>query len=590
MKNLQRKKLPLLLAGAALVPGVSVGAQEPESASRFEAIFGEEIDVRVVNVEVVVEDRSGERVSGLSASDFRLVVDGREVGVDYFTEILENRAVGAAGNEAPPAVGAGDYVPTNYVLFVDDDHTLFNFRRPVLRRFASQLEELDARDQVAVVVQSRSQLEILSPFTTDRERTREAIQELDKSRGRFGGQLRSPNLPARQAAMARIRSPFTGDIGADRALASPFAGEIGADRALLSGFAGSGFGDLAGASGITQSLNSLASVDSLRVPRMRLPSFSAEAEAEQSLRDLEFSVSAVTSTMRALDVPEGRKAFLLLGGDWPTGNFRRNDWGFGVQSDHEVLDAMIDTANLLGYTIYPIDEQAVRPNFGLWQNLRYVARDTGGRAFMAGANLEALRSVARDTADYYWLGFIPAYERDDRSHDIRVEVLRPDLRVRARRGYLDLSRRAERDMDTLGRLLFPGSDLSPVHELRVNVGTIAKKGLRKMTVPVELQVPVGMFPMLPYRDRFFLRLELRFATVDRNGQQAVIPMIELELDARSRPPVHALVPYETTLTMRRRPHMLAVTVTDPVTGQAASARFLIAPGMAPTPWAAGGAR
>lgn len=185
---------------------------------------------------------------------------------------------------------------------------------------------------------------------------------------------------------------------------------------------------------------------------------------------------------------------------------------------------------------------------------------------------------------------VPAYERNDRSHDIRVDVLRPDLRVRSRRGYLDLSRRAERHMDTLGRLLFPGTDLSPLHELRVDVGAIERQGLRKMTVPVEVHVPVGMFPMLPYRDQFMLRLELRFATVDGSGQQAVIPMIELELDARSRPPVHTLVPYETTLTMRRRPHMLAVTVTDPVTRQAASARLPVAPDMAAAaPWTAGGA-
>ena len=571
------KKSTLVLAGTVLLLTLPAAAQEPESRPPFDAIFGEEIDVRVVNVEVVVQERSGERVSGLSADDFGLFVDGEPVGIDYFTEVMEKRAVESGGRGAPPAVDEGDDIPTNYVLFVDDDHTLFSFRRPVLRRFASQLDELAARDHVAVVVQSRSQLEILSPFTTDRERTREAIQELDKPRGRFGGQLRSPNLPTRQAAIARSR-------------ASGFARDIGGELRSASGFAGSGPGDLAGASGITQSLNSLASVNHLRLPGMRLSSFSAEAQAEQNLRDLEFSVSAVTSTMRALDPPEGRKAFLLLGGDWPTGNFRRERWGFGVQSDHEVLDAMIDTANLLGYTIYPIDEQAVQPNFGLWQNLRYVARDTGGKALMAGANLEALRNVSRDTANYYWLGFVPVYERNDRSHDIRVDVLRPGLRVRARRGYLDLSRRAEGDMDTLGRLLFPGTDLSPVHELRVAVGAIEKKGLRKMTVPVEVHVPVGMFPMLPYRDQFLLRLELRFATVDRNGQQAVIPMIELELDARSRPPVHALVSYETTLTMRRRPHMLAVTVTDPVTGQAASARFPIAPDMAvAVPWTAGGA-
>ncbi|MYB18999.1 MAG: hypothetical protein F4Y16_08455, partial [Holophagales bacterium] len=133
---------------------------EPQSPS--ELFFGEEVDVRVVNLEVVVENRRGERVSGLGREDFRILVDGQEVEVEYFTEVARKRAVVAADAETPPAVDGGQAVTTNYVLFVDDDHTHVTFRRPVLRGFRDRLAELPAQDQVAVVVQSGRRLEILS--------------------------------------------------------------------------------------------------------------------------------------------------------------------------------------------------------------------------------------------------------------------------------------------------------------------------------------------------------------------------------------------------------------------------------------------
>src|SRR5688572_1655329 len=60
----------------------------PPSDEAVPLVFGEVLDVRVVNVEVVVTDKDGERVRGLGAKDFRLKVDGQEVPIDFFSEIL----------------------------------------------------------------------------------------------------------------------------------------------------------------------------------------------------------------------------------------------------------------------------------------------------------------------------------------------------------------------------------------------------------------------------------------------------------------------------------------------------------------------
>ena len=69
--------------------------------------FGESIDVRVVNVEAVVTNRKGARIPGLTAADFRLLVDGREVSIDYFTEVAGGQAVAPAAPAPDGEASAG---------------------------------------------------------------------------------------------------------------------------------------------------------------------------------------------------------------------------------------------------------------------------------------------------------------------------------------------------------------------------------------------------------------------------------------------------------------------------------------------------
>ena len=551
----------LLLCVAAAIFGWTIpgGAQEPNDPP-VDLFFGEEIDVRVVNLEVVVEDRAGNRVPGLTADDFRIFVDGAEVDVEYFTEILENRAVESQDHEAPPAIGDGEVVPTNYLLFVDDDHTHVTFRRPVLRGFADQLASLGLADQVAIVVQSGRRLELLSPFTTDREETRRALRALEQGR-LYGGVLRAPRFIAGEAPTGdRMETLLGGQAGVLED--SSVAGELSGGLAT-------------GQIGPRVDADLLSAAGDLPFPAMRLPELASEVQASALARDLEFSVIAVSSSMRALDVPNGRKVLLLLAGGWPTGMFRPAGQSIGVRTDREILDDLIDTANVLGYTVYPVDQQT-GPNMTRWGNLRHMARETGGRAYMAGTNLAALRRVSADVANYYWLGFVPEYRRDDRVHDVRVEVRGPGLRVRSRGGYADVSRQAEAEMETQGRLLFPDQFRAPdAPALRVEVGKAEPTGIRKMLVPVTVYVPIGYFPVVPYQGEYLARLELRFAVVDRNGGQADIPLIPINLRGRNRPAPDAVMPYYATLTLRRRPHDLVVSVHDPLTRGTLSERVRV---------------
>ena len=58
-----------------------------EHAKQIRHFFDEVIDVRVVNLEVVVTDRSGNRVTGLGPEDFELFVDRRAQDIQYFSEV-----------------------------------------------------------------------------------------------------------------------------------------------------------------------------------------------------------------------------------------------------------------------------------------------------------------------------------------------------------------------------------------------------------------------------------------------------------------------------------------------------------------------
>ena len=563
-RNAPAVRGPWAAIAAVLSFGWPAAAQEPT-----DGFFGEEVDVRVVNLEVVVEDRAGNRVHGLKAEEFRLLVDGQEVDIEYFTEVAGRRARTSGSAGTPPAIGEGEAVATNYVLFVDDDHTHPTLRRPVLHGFRDRLARLPAADQLAVVVQSGRQLEIVSPFTADREATRAAIAEFDRG-GRFSGFLRAGQ---RHRLAGSGGTSGSGNAVPSRKvpLAGTIRGAIDSEPLVPTGsFLGVG------------SLESPARWPGSGSGRMGavyaegIGSFGLDGQRdpEVGFRDLRFSVDAVVSTMRALEPPPGRKVFLLLAGSWPSGDF-------GLASsekstDLHLLDALIDTANLLGYTVYPMDQQR-RPRGWLWQNLRYVASGTGGRAFMAGTNVRALDIVNDDTSNYYWLGFVPRYQRDDEAHDVRIEVEEPRLRVRSRRGYLDLSRRAEADMEALRELLFPAEAERAGGALLVEIGDADRLKRRMMSVPVGVYLPVGRFPAIPHDGRFVQDLEVRVAAVDRWGRRTGVPVQRLRLGGPTLPEAEDVVLYRTSLALRRLAHDLVVTVHDPRSRSTASARTRVAP-------------
>src|SRR6187551_3732511 len=98
----------------ALMANTSL-AQEPAAG------FGERVEVEVVNVDVVVVDRDGNRVTDLGREDFAIEVDGKVVPIDYFSLPTAKRPAPAAapapGAPAAPAAAGTDVSTANLFVF-----------------------------------------------------------------------------------------------------------------------------------------------------------------------------------------------------------------------------------------------------------------------------------------------------------------------------------------------------------------------------------------------------------------------------------------------------------------------------------------
>ena len=530
------------VAAAAQAPAPAAPANEPLQPT---PTFGERIEVRVVNVEVVVTDRQGNRVPGLTPADFRLKVDGKTVPIDYFTEVRGGSAI-APEEGAPTAVRGlptlepGAPVGTSYLVFVDDYFSVAANRDKVLRALKDDLARLGPDDRMAIVAFDGTRLDMLTSWTNSQRALGSAITEATR-RPAFGLQ-RVAELNAFETG----RNPFGGGLG-------------GVSR---------GFD-------VTTQLD----IEELSYTR-RL--------ADQIGR----SVEAAASTLRGFASPPGRKVFLLLSGGWPyspadfaVNNNNRPVIDREVPTGETLLRPLDDTANLLGYTVYPVDVQGLEQNsvdasrqLPLPQNalavrdnevrttLLSVADQTGGKALLAGLRGSPLAAVEADTRSYYWIGFTPAFKKDDARHKVAVEVVgKTGFKVRTRQGYLDLSSRGEGAMMVESAMLFgnpPGATPLPIQ-----LGAVKAVGRREIEVPLTVAIPVSAVTFVPLEGKYVAELEFRAAALDKDGNRSDVPLVPFKLTVPRQPEAGKYIPFRTSLRLRKIQQHLTVAILDPLSSK-----------------------
>lgn len=531
-------------AAALLGLATAAAAQGPPGS------FSDVVDVRVVNIEIVVTDRHGVAVRGLRASDFVLEIDGEPVDIDYFTEVQGGRALTAEGTGATdlpaiPAVVAGEPVGTSYLVFLDDQFTFEEDRNRVLTGIEADLGLLGPRDRMAIVAFDGRRLEMLSSWSQSPEELRRALRQAG---------LRPTE------GLTRLIELRQYEAGAGSRPGVPSRGfELDSDT---------------------------------KAYVLRL--------ADQVDR----SIDAAAATLRSFAKPPGRKVMVLVTGGWPYSptEFVNADLSRGAELrlvEGEPLFAQLsDTANLLGYTLYPADASGmgtrwnedpvsasrVAPGSTALHSARratrqfstrFLARQTGGEPLLFDHADRAFGAAVADTRSYYWLGFTPDRQWDDAAHDVQVRTRDGELQVRSRQGYLDSSRSTEVTMSVESAFLFGGLPETP--QLSVALGAWQKAGFRKMEIPLTISLPMRELTFLPVGAGVAAEVELRIAVEDEGLDRADIPVVPIRLDGAKPPSDGDVFEYTVPLRLRRQKHRALIALHDVASGRIFAAGVDIEP-------------
>jgi VWFA-related protein len=562
--------LSLAVSLALLTPLPSPG-QAPDRSGVPEDTFGETIDVRVVNLEVVVVDGEGRRVTGLGPADLRLKVDGKPVRIDYFTEVAEGQAMAksTAAEGAPPAVSGvepGSAVGTSYLVFFDNTASAVTAdRNVVLQGLIDELSRLRPQDSMAVVSFDGVRPALLSSWSRSPAELRRALEEAMQGRGH-----------------GLTREADAANLGVE-------AGQIDIQPDEIPGLMGGGLAN-PGPGPLVGLVEKAPERACMVVHRFE--------------NNLQRVASALTATMRSLAGVPGRKVALIASGGWPQSakeyllGTTVTRWPSGCKILGPALwNPVHEVANQVGFTLYPVliselgqavraegrdYAQPVNPQVAdsqVRETLDLLARRTGGTAYAGGARRDLLARVADDTRSFYWIGFTPTWKGDDSGHQVEVEVARPGLKVRTRQGFQDLSRRRETTYMVESALLFgkaPGS-----LPLEAEFGTMPPPKGRKdkgmARVPLKLVIPMDHVTMVQRGKQYEAELELRVALLDEAGNRNDIPVLPVKLFGPQppQPGQHAI--YETTVEVGRRRQEAVVALFDPPSGKLMETKVVLVP-------------
>lgn len=551
-----RRGVVLLLIGAMVAVSSRTAAQE-----RF---FVETVQVHVVNVDVIVTDRKGRPVTGLTRDDFELLEDGVPVPITNFYAGSAQAAEPADEQEPLPVP---EDQRLHLVIVVDlaasrpfDRNTAITRLQEVVRQV------LDPSAKVMVATMDRS-LRVRSRMTGDRD---EVIQALQGIRGESG-----EGVAADAQRRMLIRSMEHTMFVPDSVMA------VSRDREFYEEDA-----------------------------RAHLQSIHGLAEWERSMALNTLGILERLSQSLA-GIP-GRKVMLYVGDGlsarpgqalfqaWQNKFFDlASSWGISASleaSRYEIdrpLRDMVQRANTSRVVFYSLEPGGGQPTTalgaerggGVWapelEAMEIMARQraltalsggTGGRSLAGGVDgASGLTSFEDELEGFYSLGFSPEGEGWDRYRSLRVRVKGDGLRVRHREGYRRRSADEQMEDLTLAALVHGATDNTLGLAIRERTPTRQRDG--NYTVPLMVQIPLGNVVFLPGRAAHTGRVILYLAVEDEQGRTSPVQRQEFPLTIPNEDILTALGQYAGftfELVLRRGPHRVAVAVQDELGGAVAT--------------------
>jgi VWFA-related protein len=520
------------------------GPADPVSA----APFAERIEVSVVELEVLVTDRNGLPIEGLSREAFTLYEDGRRVEITAFEELRRQRAVAPAPTASPVAAGSlplpVEGADAAYLAIWVDVAALDPLHR---NRVMAKIRDEAAAGRfdgywIAVAAFDRD-IEVLQPFTSDAGAVTAALDSLKERAG---------NPLIRQREGRRLVPELRQIID-----------ELGCDAGKYAAAA-------------------------------RAHDHSAERshEIEGSLRALGEFVNSLGGLpgdkdllvlSEGLAIRPGEELFGLIG-EWCNDHrlqlegqtlpgIAALDRLASLASQRRARLHFVDASGLAAYAPHDVVEAGAAssavPELVRRSNEREVplvlAERTGGQAVLdaneAGA---AVSRLLESSGHRYRLVYAPAREGDARDHALRVDVDRRGALVRHRRIHRDRSTAMRLADRTLGTLWYE-FDHNPLG-ITVSFGTPEPSTPGIHHLPVRLGIPLDRLSLVPDGDHRSGRIEVFAASRDAKGRRSAPLRVALPIRVPASAASGGAVEHVLRLTLRDGTTKVAITVYDTLAG------------------------
>ena len=530
----------------------------------------EVIEVRVVNVDVVVRDRSGNPVRGLTKDDFDLYEDRVKQTITNLYEVRRDEV--AQPVQASEVQSTAPSVPIELrqrrlLLFVDSSSIQYSRKQAVLDaadKFVNQ--RMQPEDQ-AMLVTWQLGLHVVTPFTSDKEVLKHGIVALERY---------APTGQSADHAIVQLKREIQSWI----------------DRALTGGTRGIGW--------------DAAYAEALKV---------VDVYSEQLLQEQGHMLDALRRMIGNLAGLEGKKALLFISQNLPErpgAEFFRYTYdqfaphmnrtnpldlqmlsGAIGNNRPQQIEELSKKASIDGVIIYAIDAQidsdlsagegTLQVDYGesfsrhanTASSLQTMADITGGVAITQTSNYDlAFDTISHDLDSYYSLGYKPAGEGSINARKIVVKTKDRTYIVRARESFV-LKSTDEQMSDRVIANLFTDASAS-TWPISIRTGRPKQDG-RAFLVPIEVVMP-STITLLPQEQNLAGAFTLYFVVGTGDGLTSDVMRRprDLHIPASAEPLVRAKpMTFSTAIRVNRGESTLSVGIVDQVSGATGYARMKI---------------
>jgi VWFA-related protein len=541
----------------------------------------ETIEVRVANIDVVVRDRAGNPVTGLTKEDFELYENGVKQTVTNLYEVRRDAAAAVTAtvpsSEAPaaPSPAVPLEVRQRRLLLFVDSASLHPARKKMVLAAAQKFVDRMLPEDQAMLVTWHLSVHVVTPFTSDKEELKRGIAALERY---------APAGDSSNDAILQVKRNIQHIIG------------------IIQTSRGGGNGPTAimgWANGYQEALKQVGTY------------------SETLLREQGRLIDALERMVANFAGVDGKKVLLFVGEHLPErpgaelyrytydqfapymggqGNLDLQMIS-GVMGNNrpQQIEEFAKKASGGGVAIYAIDAAQIDSelsaaeggemqvdygeNFARHANtassFQTMASITGGVAVTQTSNFDlAFDTISRDLDSYYSLGYKPAGEASAAARKIVVKMKDRAYSVRSRESLVMKSTDDQMNEKVVANLYTDAS--ASAWPIAVRTGRPKQDG-RAFLVPIEVAMP-STITLLPQEQNLVGAFTLYFVvgTGDGRSSEVMRRPRELRIPATAEPMVRAK-PMTFTTAIRVSPgeSLLSVAVIDQISGTTGFARTKI---------------